>query len=395
MTSDGGIKLGDFNVSKLVKNDGLVKTQIGTPYYMSPEIWKNRSYDSKCDIWSLGCILYEMASLRPPFVGNSMEELGRKIQCGIYPRIPSRYSQDMTKMIQQLLVTNPASRPPVALILKSPIIQKYKNVVPVHIEEDEVDLLHTIQVPRNIQRLTNDLPKPCYPDSRPMSPKAWPISEHRQELLKKEKQRMTPSLDPILEDIPRGHATPSLPPVAPPRPSQQQEQLPPPPPPQPKRDNRMYLHPSQQQQRQFPRHLYGDNSSVNSAANSDYPTPQPTPQQQQGGYDRYGSRNHHHHHSYQDRPPVAPQQQYQQQRQQQRQQQDNDPIPKGQIARMLEKPAAFSPQRKPNNRNYDNYPPPKPKYDAPPAIPQQNPYGRAVPTRNCKNQLYGRPSWWG
>lgn len=80
ITSEGGIKLGDFNVSKIVKNNCLVKTQIGTPYYMSPEIWKNRAYDSKCDIWSLGCILYEMASLRPPFLGNSIEELGRRIQ---------------------------------------------------------------------------------------------------------------------------------------------------------------------------------------------------------------------------------------------------------------------------------------------------------------------------
>lgn len=383
MTSDGGIKLGDFNVSKLVKNDGLVKTQIGTPYYMSPEIWKNRAYDSKCDIWSLGCILYEMASLRPPFVGNSMEELGRKIQCGIFPRIPSRYSQDMTKMIQQLLVTNPSSRPPVALILKSPIIQKYINVVPVHIEEDEVDLLHTIQVPRNIQRLTNDLPKPCYPDSRPMSPKAWPISEHRQELLRKEKQRMTPSLDPILEDIPRGHATPSLPPVAPPP---QQQQLPPQAP--PRRDNKMYLHPTQQQQRQFPRHLYGDNGSDYEQPRQPPPPPQPQPQQQE--YGRYGGAGGHHHHHSRDKP--SPQQMQQIQQQQQRQQ--DDPIPKGQIARMLEKPTALSPQKNAYNRNYGNYPP-KPKYEQPPSIPSQNLYGRAVPTRSNQNQLYGRPSWWG
>lgn len=94
----------------------------------------------------------------------------------------------MFNLISQLLVLNPASRPNIDTVLKLPIIQKYKNIIPIRIEEDEVDLIHTIQVPRNIRRLTNQLPKPCYPDSRPLSPKAWPInSERRHELIEKEK----------------------------------------------------------------------------------------------------------------------------------------------------------------------------------------------------------------
>ena len=36
----------------------------GTPYYMSPEIWANRPYDAKSDMWALGCLLYELAQLR-------------------------------------------------------------------------------------------------------------------------------------------------------------------------------------------------------------------------------------------------------------------------------------------------------------------------------------------
>ena len=43
--------------------------QIGTPYYMSPEIWANRPYDAGSDMWALGCTLYELAALRPPFLG--------------------------------------------------------------------------------------------------------------------------------------------------------------------------------------------------------------------------------------------------------------------------------------------------------------------------------------
>lgn len=58
------IKLGDFNVSKLAKN-GLVYTQTGTPYYASPEVWQDKPYDHKADIWSLGCVLYEACALKP------------------------------------------------------------------------------------------------------------------------------------------------------------------------------------------------------------------------------------------------------------------------------------------------------------------------------------------
>lgn len=53
---DGSFKLGDMNVSKLAKS--LCKTQTGTPYYASPQVWKDSPYDKKSDIWSLGCVLY-------------------------------------------------------------------------------------------------------------------------------------------------------------------------------------------------------------------------------------------------------------------------------------------------------------------------------------------------
>mgnify|MGYP000645717661 CR=1 FL=1 len=67
-------KLGDLNVSKISKS-GLASTQTGTPYYASPEVWRDETYDDKADIWSLGCILYEMCTRRTPFVAKNMEEL--------------------------------------------------------------------------------------------------------------------------------------------------------------------------------------------------------------------------------------------------------------------------------------------------------------------------------
>lgn len=67
MFSDRRVKLGDFNVSKLAKK-GLVYTQTGTPYYASPEVWQDKPYDHKADIWSLGCVIYETCALKPYFI---------------------------------------------------------------------------------------------------------------------------------------------------------------------------------------------------------------------------------------------------------------------------------------------------------------------------------------
>ena len=85
------LKIGDLNVSKKLQ-DGLAHTQTGTPNYASPQIWNNESYSYDCDIWSFGCIMYELCCLKPPFRSKNMEELYKKVQGGVYDRIPKRYS---------------------------------------------------------------------------------------------------------------------------------------------------------------------------------------------------------------------------------------------------------------------------------------------------------------
>jgi len=71
--------VGDLNVSKVAKSKFLY-TQTGTPYYASPEVWRDEPYDSKSDIWSLGCLIYEVCSLFPPFRAKDMEGLYKRVQ---------------------------------------------------------------------------------------------------------------------------------------------------------------------------------------------------------------------------------------------------------------------------------------------------------------------------
>ena len=168
-------KLGDLNVSKIVKK-GLSYTQTGTPYYASPEVWRDMPYDSKSDIWSLGCVLYEMCALVPPFRADDMQGLYKKVIKGKYPRIPEHFSQEMATVIKFMLQTSPSYRPNCDQILGLPIIESLiKKFFPEETQslgvpdagstENEI-LLKTIRLSKNIFSLTERLPKAQYRSPR-------------------------------------------------------------------------------------------------------------------------------------------------------------------------------------------------------------------------------------
>ena len=164
---DGTAKLGDLNVSKVARR-GLGYTQNGTPYYASPEVWKDQPYDNKSDIWSLGCVLYEMITLRPPFRAQNMEGLYNKVIKGQLNKIPERFSNELFEIVKLLIQVNSDLRPSCDDILKNKIIQKrfeyFKNFTGEQENEDKA-LLQTIKMPKNLLFLSDKLPKPNYSKS--------------------------------------------------------------------------------------------------------------------------------------------------------------------------------------------------------------------------------------
>ena len=174
---NGHAKLGDLNVSKVAKR-GLGYTQTGTPYYASPEIWKDLPYDNKSDIWSLGCVLYEMITLHPPFKAKNMDELYKKVLSGDIEKLPSKFSNDLYEVVLLLMKVNSNKRPNCGDILNNIYVKKRieffnnmnnndndGNLVNVD-EKEEQSLLKTIRIPKNLLFLGNQLPKPNYNKSK-------------------------------------------------------------------------------------------------------------------------------------------------------------------------------------------------------------------------------------
>jgi NIMA (never in mitosis gene a)-related kinase len=91
---------------------------------VSPEVWRDEPYDIKSDIWSLGCVLYEMITLKPPFRAEDMQGLFKKVTKGQYPKLPKQFSGDLSIIMRSLLNVIPQARPNTDKILNNPIVLK-------------------------------------------------------------------------------------------------------------------------------------------------------------------------------------------------------------------------------------------------------------------------------
>lgn len=104
MDSAQNIKIGDFGLAKELGSESkFATTNVGTPFYMSPEMINEQKYNEKSDIWALGCLLYELCALVPPFDAHNHLSLAVKINAGKFDRIPSVYSEDLHRAIRWML----------------------------------------------------------------------------------------------------------------------------------------------------------------------------------------------------------------------------------------------------------------------------------------------------
>ncbi|XP_057157879.1 serine/threonine-protein kinase Nek11 isoform X6 [Pan paniscus] len=115
----------DFGVSRLLMGScDLATTLTGTPHYMSPEALKHQGYDTKSDIWSLACILYEMCCMNHAFAGSNFLSIVLKIVEGDTPSLPERYPKELNAIMESMLNKNPSLRPSAIEILKIPYIDE-------------------------------------------------------------------------------------------------------------------------------------------------------------------------------------------------------------------------------------------------------------------------------
>lgn len=122
------VKLGDFGISRVL--EGSIEaaiTVVGTPYYMSPEVCENKPYTFKSDVWSLGCVLYELCMLKHAFSADNLLGLVYKIVSDKYEPIPKRYPQTLNTLIKGMLTKVADQRPSVRDLLEDPYVQSFIN----------------------------------------------------------------------------------------------------------------------------------------------------------------------------------------------------------------------------------------------------------------------------
>ena len=120
---ENNIKLGDFGLSRVLNTEiSFAVSRVGTPYYMSPEQIDDIKYNEKSDIWSLGCFLYELTTLHPPFEAKTPLNLANKIKSGLVDCIPGFYSQKLCEIIKLLMSVDPNKRPNIKEIINIPEI---------------------------------------------------------------------------------------------------------------------------------------------------------------------------------------------------------------------------------------------------------------------------------
>ncbi|XP_033496901.2 serine/threonine-protein kinase Nek10 [Epinephelus lanceolatus] len=111
------VTITDFGLAKQKQENSKLTSVVGTILYSCPEVVKNEPYGEKADVWALGCILYQMATLQPPFYSSNMLSLASKIVEAAYePTEEGAYSDRVTDMIRWCLSPDADQRPDIVAV---------------------------------------------------------------------------------------------------------------------------------------------------------------------------------------------------------------------------------------------------------------------------------------
>lgn len=124
LDKNDNVLLADFGIASILQSTAsFSRTQIGTPFYLSPELVLAKPYSFASDIWAMGVVLYEMMTLTFPFQGKELAVLAKKITQGKFASPPAHFSADLRNLVSKMMDTDPAKRPTPSDILKTPFLK--------------------------------------------------------------------------------------------------------------------------------------------------------------------------------------------------------------------------------------------------------------------------------
>ncbi|KAL2752654.1 hypothetical protein ACRALDRAFT_2029834 [Sodiomyces alcalophilus JCM 7366] len=192
------LKLADFGFARVLPSTSLADTLCGSPLYMAPEILRYERYDAKADLWSVGTVLYEMVTGRPPFRARNHVELLRKIEASEdrvkYPK-DAQVSKEMVKLISKLLTRNPVERMRFEDFFNDPIV-----VGPIPgVVEDDLPAQPPATIPAVVpeRRATRDVETAAKAEQDPSMNRRASYRHQTEETRQKEAQSAQPTREPL------------------------------------------------------------------------------------------------------------------------------------------------------------------------------------------------------
>jgi NIMA (never in mitosis gene a)-related kinase len=189
LTKDFHVRLGDLGVAKVLsQNTNFARTIVGTPYYLSPELCQEKPYNEKSDVWSLGCLLYEMCALKHPFESRNQAGLMMKIIQGRYEPLPNIYSKELTEIVTLCLQKDYRRRPSIHDILALSSVQLKARTLRISIPDKGV--LATKPIPKKPETKKHEPPQKIIKEEKK-------VQEVQKKLIEAIKKPMEPIKKPI------------------------------------------------------------------------------------------------------------------------------------------------------------------------------------------------------